>query len=169
LLVADAYYASAKVVIPLLDKQHHLLTRAKSNAVADRPSPKLASSGKGRPRIYGEKVRLRDLANKEDCAFTCAPSPIYGEHDVVVRYRTLDLMWRPVARTVRFVIVHHPVGGAIFPVETVSAHIDERDQSSEFDRSGRVAPADTGLTHVARPPDLHGRSIMHCVTVYSIA
>jgi hypothetical protein len=31
LLVADAYYASAKVIVPLLDKQHHLLTRAKSN------------------------------------------------------------------------------------------------------------------------------------------
>jgi len=117
LLVADAYYASAKVIIPLLDKQHHLITRAKSNAVAYRPSPKLASRGRGRPRIYGEKVRLRDLA-KDDCGFTCAPSPVYGEHDVVVRYRTLDLMWRPVARTVRFVIVHHPVRGTIFLLST---------------------------------------------------
>ena len=28
--------------------------------------------------------------------------------------RTMDLMWRPVARVVRFVIVHHPVRGTIF-------------------------------------------------------
>ena len=56
LLVADAYYASAKVIVPLLDKQHHLVTRAKSNVVAYLPVPRLASRGKGRPRIYGEKV-----------------------------------------------------------------------------------------------------------------
>ena len=28
--------------------------------------------------------------------------------------RTMDLMWRPVARVVRFVIVHHPARGTIF-------------------------------------------------------
>jgi hypothetical protein len=117
LLVADAYYASAKVIVPLLDKQHHLVTRAKTNVVAYRPVPLAASRGRGRPRIYGEKVRLKDLA-KDDRAFTCAPSPVYGENDIVVRYRTLDLVWRPVARTVRFVIVHHPSRGTIFLLST---------------------------------------------------
>lgn len=113
LLVADAYYASAKVIVPLLDKQHHLLTRAKSNAVAFLPVPKLASRARGRPRIYGQKVRLKDLACQQR-EFTCAPSPVYGERDVYVRYRVVDLMWRPVARIVRFVIVHHPARGTIF-------------------------------------------------------
>ena len=113
LLVADAYYASAKVIVPLLDKQHHLLTRAKSNVVAFMPVPKRASRAKGRPRIYGQKVRLKDLACQER-EFTRAPSPVYGEHDVYVRYRVVDLMWRPVARIVRFVIVHHPARGTIF-------------------------------------------------------
>jgi hypothetical protein len=113
LLVADAYYASAKVIVPLLNKQHHLITRAKSNVVAYLPPPKVAVRGKGRPRIYGEKVRLKDLAT-EARAFACAPSPVYGESNVVVRYRTLDLMWRPVSRVVRFVIVDHPLRGTIF-------------------------------------------------------
>jgi hypothetical protein len=117
LLIADAYYASAKVIVPLLDKQHHLITRAKTNVVAYMPVPKSAIRGKGRPRIYGEKVRLKELA-KDDGAFTCAPSPVYGENDVVVRYRTLDLMWRPVARIVRFVIVCHPTRGTIFLLST---------------------------------------------------
>jgi Transposase DDE domain len=117
LLVADAYYASAKVIVPLLDKQHHLVTRAKSNVVAYMPVPKAAIRGKGRPRIYGEKVRLKELA-KDDRDFTCAPSPVYGESDVIVRYRKLDLMWRPVARIVRFVIVHHPARGTIFLLST---------------------------------------------------
>lgn len=113
LLIADAYYASAKVILPLLDKQHHLLTRAKSNVVAYMPVPQAASRGKGRPRIYGQKVRLKDLA-RDEREFTSAPSPVYGENDVLLRYRTLDLMWRPVARIVRFVIVHHPARGTIF-------------------------------------------------------
>jgi len=113
LLVADAYYASAKVIVPLLNEQHHLLTRAKSNSVAYMPVPKAASRARGRPRIYGQKVRLKDLARDEP-AFTSAPSPVYGDKDVLIRYRTLDLMWRPVARVVRFVIVHHPARGTIF-------------------------------------------------------
>jgi hypothetical protein len=117
LLVADAYYASAKVIVPLLKKQHHLITRAKSNVVAYLPVPKSALRGKGRPRIYGEKVRLKDLA-KEDRGFTRAPSPVYGENNVLVRYRTLDLMWRPVARIVRFVIVRHPTRGTVFLLST---------------------------------------------------
>jgi hypothetical protein len=117
LLVADAYYASAKVILPLLKDGHHLITRAKSNAVAYMAAPKEDVRGKGRPRIYGEKVRLKDLAN-DTSAFTSAPSPVYGENDVVVRYRTLDLLWRPVGRVVRFVIVRHPQRGTIFLLST---------------------------------------------------
>lgn len=113
LLVADAYYASASVIKPLLAGNHHLLTRAKGNVVAYLPPPVPAGRGKGRPRIYGQKVRLKDLAQEHD-AFVSAPSPVYGESHVLVRYRVLDLMWRPVARIVRFVIVHHPQRGTIF-------------------------------------------------------
>jgi len=116
-LVADAYYASAKVITPLLNNGHHLLTRAKSNAVAYFPAPKVEKPAKGRPRIYGRKVRLKDMAT-DDSAFTSAPSPVYGERDVMVRFRVLDLLWKPVGRIVRFCIVHHPVRGTIFLLST---------------------------------------------------
>ena len=43
-LVADAYYASGKVITPLLDNGHHLITRAKTNAVAYREAPKVEKS-----------------------------------------------------------------------------------------------------------------------------
>ena len=43
-----------------------------------------------------------------------APSPVYGENNVQVRYRVMDLIWRPVAHLVRFVMVHHPHRGTIF-------------------------------------------------------
>jgi hypothetical protein len=113
LLVADAYYASGKVITPLLEHGHHLISRAKSNAVAYLPASEPQRRGKGRPRIYGEKVRLKDLA-LDGSAFTSAPSPVYGENNVTLRYRVLDLVWRPGGRLVRFVIVHHPQRGTIF-------------------------------------------------------
>jgi len=112
-LVADAYYASGGVITPLLKNGHHLVTRAKTNAVAYLPAPKINKPAKGRPRIYGEKVRLKDMAS-DDSAFTSAPSPVYGERDVLVRFRVLDLLWKPVGRIVRFCIVHHPQRGTIF-------------------------------------------------------
>ena len=50
LLVADAYYASGKVIRPLLQEDHHWLTRVRKNAVAyqEAPPPKVAR--RGRPK-----------------------------------------------------------------------------------------------------------------------
>jgi len=42
-----------------------------------------------------------------------APSPIYGEKGVLLQYRVLDLLWRPVGILVRFVIVIHPTRGLV--------------------------------------------------------
>ena len=117
ILVADAYYASRKVVIPLLENGHHLVTRAKSNAVAYWPVQKPKMRKRGRPRIYGEKVSLKSLAQEME-KFKPAPSPVYGENNVEILYRCIDLMWKPVGRLVRFVIVHHPNRGTIFLLTT---------------------------------------------------
>src|SRR5664279_3521540 len=56
LLVADAYYASGKMITKLLGQGHQLVTRAKSNAVAYWPAQVPARRRRGRPRFYGEKV-----------------------------------------------------------------------------------------------------------------
>jgi hypothetical protein len=88
LLVADAYYASGKLIDQLLANGHQLVTRAKSNAVAYLPAPTPAQRRRGRPRLYGEKVRLKELAQQE-AAFTSAPSPVYGESNVTLSYRCL--------------------------------------------------------------------------------
>jgi hypothetical protein len=119
ILVADAYYASWKIITPLLAKGHHLVTRAKNNAVAFYPfvPPQPDHKPRGRPRRYGEKVRLLDLA-EQDRAFVAAPSPVYGERNVMLRYRMIDLVWRPVGRLVRFVIVKHPTRGMLFLIAT---------------------------------------------------
>ena len=117
LLVADAYYASGKMITLLLAQGHHLITRAKRNAVAYWPAPAPATRRRGRPQVYGKKVSLKTLA-EEDMEFIAAPSPVYGEENVTLRYRCLDLMWRPAGRLVRFVIVRHPRRGTIFLLST---------------------------------------------------
>jgi len=112
LLVADAYYASRKIIVPLLSAGHQLISRARTNAVAFLPAPTPATPRRGRPRRYGERVKLRTLFQHTD-TFTTIPSPVYGEHDVQITYRVVDLLWRPVARLVRFVLVNHPQRGTI--------------------------------------------------------
>ncbi len=110
ILVADAYYASAKVIKPLVAHGHHLVTRVRRTTVAFEPAEQPKRPKRGRPRKYGAKLRLRDQW-KDRNAFRSAPSPVYGETNVDVRYRTMDLLWRPVGEPVRFVLVDHPKRG----------------------------------------------------------
>ena len=117
LLIADAYYASRKVILPLLKRGHQLITRGRSNSVAYFPASPTKSPGPGRPKFYGKKVRLKKLA-AEFSEFSKAPSPCYGDRGVELQYRCIDLLWKPVGRLVRFVIVRHPQRGTIFLLST---------------------------------------------------
>lgn len=112
LLVADAYYASKKVILPLLEKGHHVLSRVKRTAVAYFPAAQPNKRKRGRPKTYGRKVHLRQLFKAATC-FTEAPSPVYGENGVTIKYRSVDLLWRPVGQLVRFVLVKHPTRGML--------------------------------------------------------
>ncbi len=116
-LLADAYYASKKIILPLLQKHHHLVTRVRRNTVAWYPAPQPKKRRRGRPRIYGEKLRLRELWTSKDL-FTSAPSPVYGEMNTELRYYCIDLLWRPVGRFVRFVLVEHPDRGRLILMTT---------------------------------------------------
>ncbi|MBI3329582.1 MAG: transposase [Nitrospinae bacterium] len=111
-LVADAYYASRTVIEPLLARGHHLISRARKNAVAYEPAPSTTTKRRGRPKKYGRKVRLRDLF-KAWQSFTTVPSPVYGEKGIALQYRSVDLLWRPVGRSIRFVLVKHPTRGRL--------------------------------------------------------
>src|ERR1700733_1744520 len=109
--VADAYYAAHKIVAGLLKQNNHLLTRMKSNAVAYTAYQQRGPRKRGRPRVYGRKIKLSSLlqASRD---FQPAPSPVYGENKVIIQYRVRDLLWRPAGRLVRFVAVIHPARGA---------------------------------------------------------
>src|SRR5580700_215134 len=109
--VADAYYAAHKIVAGLLQQNNHLLTRMKSNAVAYTAYQQPGPRKRGRPRVYGSKIKLSSLWQASS-DFQPAPSPVYGESKVIIRYRVLDLLWHPAGRLVRFVAVIHPTRGA---------------------------------------------------------
>lgn len=109
-LVADAYYASRKIVLPLIEMGAHLIARVRLNAVAYLPAPPPAIRKRGRPRLYGEKIRLVSLFDHPETMQTL-PSPVYGETGVQIRVRVMDLLWRPVGILIRFVAVQHPTRG----------------------------------------------------------
>ena len=116
--IADAYYASRVIILGLLDKGNHLITRVRSNAVAYYPAqPPSGPKKRGRPQKYGEKIKLRSLFNQSD-AMQSAKSPIYGEKNICLRFLCLDLLWKPVGILVRFVAVIHPNRGLILLMST---------------------------------------------------
>jgi len=117
ILVADAYYASGKVIGPLLAAGHHLVTRVRKNTVAYHTAAAPQRRRRGRPRIYGKRVRLADLLHESE-HFLSVASPVYGERNVTISYRCVDLRWRPVGCLVRFVLVRHPVRGSIMLLST---------------------------------------------------
>lgn len=110
-VVADAYYAAAKFARSLLARGHHLVTRVRSNAVAYFPPARPPSrKRRGRRRLYGNKTCLREWFRYRK-QFIKAPSPVYGESGITLRYLSHDLLWRPLGQLVRFVWVSHPTRG----------------------------------------------------------
>jgi len=116
-VVADAYYAAAKFARALLQANHHLVTRVRSNAVAYFPPNDGKKKARGRPRRYGNKTQLRSWFRYQE-VFHKAPSPVYGEEGVTLRYYSADLLWRPLGQLVRFVWVRHPLRGNIILLAT---------------------------------------------------
>jgi hypothetical protein len=107
--VGDRYYAVKKLANALLEAGNHLLTRVRVNAVAcAQPEPEQKKK-RGRPRKYGKEIALASLFKSKDMIQVA--SPVYGERDVMLRYVVADLLWKPLKRLVRFVVVVHPNRG----------------------------------------------------------
>lgn len=69
-----------------------VITRAKSNCVGYRfPEPKPPGK-RGRPALYGESVKLKDVFDNK-ASFQQADIPIYGQLQTV-RYRAERLLWK---------------------------------------------------------------------------
>ncbi len=64
--VADAYYATGKIVRGLLAKGNHLVTRVRCNSVAYFPATPPATRRRGRPKKYGKKIKVASLLRNAD-------------------------------------------------------------------------------------------------------
>jgi len=115
--VADAYYASRKVALPLLRQGNHLISRVRHNAVGYELAPRPDKPRRGRPKFYGESLALKALFDQPH-AMQEIESPVYGEKDVTLQVWSCDLLWRPVGMLVRFVAVHHPNRGRFILMST---------------------------------------------------
>ena len=99
---------------------HHVVTRVRWNAVGYEPATIPKVRGRGRPKKYGQKHRLRDFF-KGWSNRVVAQSPVYGEETIAIEYCSVDLLWRPIGALIRFVLVKHPTRGKIILLCTNTA------------------------------------------------
>jgi hypothetical protein len=118
--VCDAYFFSKTMLDtaceyvdssgnPLL----HIITRAKKNACGYErpPAPDNRAGRRGRPKMYGKKVPLGGCFSGRHEDFTDTRMTLYGKEESL-RYLSLDVLWKPVKRIVRFVLTE--MNGARF-------------------------------------------------------
>src|SRR5664279_3884579 len=135
-LVADAYYACRKVALPLLQQGHHLVSRLRCTAVAYEPAP-TGARRRGRPKLYGRKFKLITLFQQPE-RFVAAPSPVYGEQGLRLRYCCLNLLWRPLGRLVRLVLADHPTRGRLILLCTDMTPIRRGDGNQYLHRKSEL-------------------------------
>lgn len=115
--VADAYYASGKIIKGLLSKNQHLIGRARINAVAYSQPLDRNKKKRGRPKKYGKRIKIFSLFKSESEMVT-SNSPVYGENDVKIKYLEVDLLWKPAGCLVKFILVIHPYRGKMILLST---------------------------------------------------
>ena len=112
--IADAYYATAKIIQGMLAGDNHLISRVKSNAIAYQATNPVKKSGRGRPKKYGKKIKLKTLF---DNVMQTIKSPVYGE-SCNIQFFSCNLFWRQAGVMVRYVAVKHPKRGKIILIST---------------------------------------------------
>jgi hypothetical protein len=110
-LVLDAFFAVGPVfqATARTGGRLHILTRAKKNAVGYLPPVASTKPRRGRRRVYGEKVHLAGLFDAWPEEFKTTRAPVYGKEDTV-HYLTLDLLWKPIKGTIRFILIEDARG-----------------------------------------------------------
>jgi hypothetical protein len=110
LLVLDAFFAIAPVfqlaasrwALRLQQPSLHILTRAKKNSVAYAPAQPPDQRSVGRPRTYGDPLKLTEVFETHKAQFGQASCEVYG-HVEIVSYLVLNLLWKPSKAPLRFV------------------------------------------------------------------
>lgn len=111
IVVLDAYFCSGSawksadgVLDADGDRLLEIVTRAKASYTAYYPPEPCERPKPGRPRKYGEKVKLSSLFSENAAQFAEQTMTLYGK-TTKVRFLCIDLIWKPAARLCRFVLV----------------------------------------------------------------
>jgi hypothetical protein len=104
----SAWAAADETITETGERLVEIVTRAQTNSVAYKVPEPPAKKKRGRPRMYGSRVKLYHLFN-DMSRFTQTTMPLYGTL-MTVRYQCLDLIWKPVKKLVRFVVVETETG-----------------------------------------------------------
>jgi hypothetical protein len=125
-VVLDAFFAVGPVFLKAMESQEkvHIVTRAKSNIVAYHEPQKTEKRKRGRPKMYGKKVRLHDSFKDKKDKFKKTKATVYGKMETV-DYLVLDLIWRPVKKTIRFFCVSSSRGNIVIMTTDMSMKIKE--------------------------------------------
>lgn len=108
-LVLDAFFSVAAVFklaasvcsIAIKEPIVTILVRAKKNYVAYFPAEQPQVRGPGRPRKYGERVKLYEVFDSIHL-FEKTPCRVYGEIEQI-SFLALNLLWKPTGDLIRFV------------------------------------------------------------------
>lgn len=113
-LVLDAFFAVGPVfqAAKSADQTLYILTRAKKNIVAYTKPVKKKKIKAGRPRLYGNKIKLMELFNSHLHEFMTMETEIYSKTETV-KYYIIDLLWRPIKDTLRFILIESSRGRII--------------------------------------------------------
>jgi len=113
-LVLDAFFAVGSVFrsAATFGDRLHILTRAKKNVVAFKPPPLPRKHQRGRHRTYGRKLKLMSLFDACSPAFLKTEAIVYQKKEII-RYLTLDLIWKPISGRLRFFLIETSRGRII--------------------------------------------------------
>ena len=113
-LVLDAYFAVGSTFEKAKEwgNKIYVLTRSKKNVVAFIPAEIPKIKKRGRPRIFGPKLKLMDLFDSWNGLFLTDRVRVYQKVEQV-KYLSLDLMWKPTKGLIRFILVETSRGRII--------------------------------------------------------
>jgi hypothetical protein len=109
-LVLDAFFASAIVFelansywgIDLKQPLLYIVTRAKKSYRAYLIPQAPSTPRAGRPRKYGDQIKLYEVFETHQAPFIEAVCQVYG-HEEKISYLVLNLMWKPLKAPLRFI------------------------------------------------------------------
>ena len=120
-LVLDAFYATGPVFKEAWNSGGIVVvvTRAKGNCVAHTQPTPPAKRGRGRPRKYGDAIKIKELYESEAAMFQEFKAKIYGRTENV-RLLPKILHWKPAGGLVLFVLAETSRGRITVMCSSVS-------------------------------------------------